>query len=123
MADRNIADLDPTFQSSVTEWEVQMKAKNADNIITCTRRTQAEQDDLWAQGRTKPGPIVTWTKHSQHLVGKAFDFVIMFAGKPDWQMHHRNLWDTAIQIGKDLGMHQVVNKEGRVIEEAHLQAL
>jgi peptidoglycan L-alanyl-D-glutamate endopeptidase CwlK len=25
-------------------------------------RTQARQDELWAQGRTKPGPVVTWVK-------------------------------------------------------------
>lgn len=34
-------------------------------------RTQARQDELWAQGRTKPGPIVTWTKDaSSHGIGK-----------------------------------------------------
>lgn len=31
------------------------------------RRTQAEQDRLYAQGRTEPGPIVTWTRDSLHL--------------------------------------------------------
>ncbi len=34
-------------------------------------RTQARQDELWAQGRTKPGPIVTWTRDaSTHGIGK-----------------------------------------------------
>ena len=27
-------------------------------------RSQARQDELWAQGRTKPGPVVTWVKTS-----------------------------------------------------------
>lgn len=37
-------------------------------------RTQARQDELWAQGRTKPGPIVTWTKDaSTHGTGHAVD--------------------------------------------------
>ena len=32
-------------------------------------RTQAEQADKYAQGRTKPGPVVTWTLHSKHIPG------------------------------------------------------
>ena len=43
-----------------------------------TLRTVAEQDDLYAQGRTKPGSIVTNAKgssySSQHQWGIAFDF-------------------------------------------------
>lgn len=37
------------------------------------RRTQAEQDRLYAQGRTEPGPIVTWTRNSKHISGDAVD--------------------------------------------------
>lgn len=34
-------------------------------------RTQERQDELWAQGRTTPGPVVTWTKDvSSHGIGK-----------------------------------------------------
>lgn len=36
-------------------------------------RTQAQQDRLYAQGRTEPGPIVTWTRNSPHLTGDAVD--------------------------------------------------
>ena len=30
-------------------------------------RTQARQLELYAQGRTTPGPVVTWTKTSNHF--------------------------------------------------------
>lgn len=30
-------------------------------------RTQARQNELYAQGRTKPGNIVTWTRTSNHF--------------------------------------------------------
>lgn len=43
--------------------------------VTQARRTQAEQDALYAQGRTTPGPIVTWTRESKHVRGRAVDFV------------------------------------------------
>ena len=41
-----------------------------DFVVIEGLRTQSRQDELWAQGRTKPGPIVTWTKDaSSHGVG------------------------------------------------------
>lgn len=36
-------------------------------------RTAARQAQLWAQGRTAPGPIVTWVQHSNHQDGVAVD--------------------------------------------------
>lgn len=30
-------------------------------------RTQARQNELYAQGRTKPGKVVTWTRTSNHF--------------------------------------------------------
>jgi len=47
-------------------------------------RPQAIQDDLWKQGRTRPGPIVTWTRHSKHSLGLAVDLFFMVNGKADW---------------------------------------
>ncbi len=41
--------------------------------IISGNRTQKEQDELYAQGRTKPGRIVTWTRNSRHIGGRAFD--------------------------------------------------
>ena len=36
-------------------------------------RTLQRQKELYAQGRTTPGKIVTWTMQSKHLLGKAVD--------------------------------------------------
>ena len=47
-------------------------------------RTQAEQNALYAQGRTKPGNIVTWTKNSKHIGGNAIDFAALVNGKISW---------------------------------------
>ena len=38
-------------------------------------RTLARQRELYAQGRTAPGKIVTWTMNSRHIEGKAVDLV------------------------------------------------
>jgi hypothetical protein len=39
-------------------------------------RSQDRQDYLFAQGRTRPGPVVTWTRHSEHTRGRAVDVTI-----------------------------------------------
>lgn len=36
-------------------------------------RTKQRQQELYAQGRTKPGKIVTWTLNSRHITGHAVD--------------------------------------------------
>lgn len=38
-----------------------------DFTVLCGVRTEQEQLDLFAQGRTKPGAVVTWTKNSPHM--------------------------------------------------------
>jgi peptidoglycan LD-endopeptidase CwlK len=118
---RNIADLSPEMYPLVKEWEKQMNEAGIDYLITCTKRTIEEQAKLYAQGRTTPGPKVTWTMHSKHLTGNAFDFVVMVNGKPDWKMVQKESWNKAVAIGKSLGMDQVVGNDGRVKEFAHLQ--
>lgn len=39
------------------------------------KRTLERQRELYAQGRTAPGKIVTWTMNSRHIEGKAVDLV------------------------------------------------
>lgn len=69
--------------------------------VTEGLRTVGRQQALFAQGRTTPGPKVTWTLSSRHLTGRAFDidFVGIAADQvPDvW-------WDLAGQIGEWLGL-------------------
>jgi peptidoglycan LD-endopeptidase CwlK len=52
-------------------------------------RTLEQQKELYAQGRTKPGKIVTWTMNSKHLpqadgYGHAFDVVAYVHGEVSW---------------------------------------
>ena len=57
-------------------------------------RTFPEQDAIYAQGRTKPGSIVTYSPAgaSYHNYGLAVDFVpIDAAGKPDWNYDFKKI--------------------------------
>jgi peptidoglycan L-alanyl-D-glutamate endopeptidase CwlK len=55
-------------------------------------RSFAEQDRLFAQGRTKPGPRVTNARGGQslHNYGLAVDFVFLVGGRVSWE---RGLYD------------------------------
>jgi peptidoglycan L-alanyl-D-glutamate endopeptidase CwlK len=56
-----------------------------DFMVTEGLRSKARQLELYAQGRTKPGPKVTWTLASRHLTGHAVDLAPVKAdGSIDW---------------------------------------
>ena len=71
--------------------------------FTYTLRTNAEQDALYAQGRTKPGPIVTYSKagESYHNYGLAIDFVLLVNGKVSWTVDKN--WLAVISIFESYG--------------------
>ena len=82
--DRKPESLTPETFEKWKAFDDAMKVIGLEYKLTCTRRTQEEQDALYAQGRTKPGPIVTWTHQSRHIKGEAFDIVIIKNGKAYW---------------------------------------
>lgn len=47
-------------------------------------RTKERQAELFAQGRTKPGKIVTWTLASKHITGDAVDLAPVVGGAIPW---------------------------------------
>jgi len=54
--------------------------------IACGYRSKEEQAELYASGRTKPGPIKTNAKPgmSAHNMGQAVDLYFLVDGKADW---------------------------------------
>lgn len=103
MSSRKIEDLIPEMRNKYKEFEKQMKKEKIDYIVTSTKRLQSEQDALYAQGRSKPGPIVTWTKKSKHIDGEAFDIVLLRNGKLNWDVSDP-AWKKAGEIGCKLGL-------------------
>jgi len=67
--------LHPNLVAVVTR---AIEISEQDFAVICGVRTLSEQKELYAQGRTKPGNIVTWTLNSRHLpaddgLGRAVD--------------------------------------------------
>lgn len=68
-------------------------------------RTPEEQDALYAQGRTKPGRIVTYAKRwqSNHNYGLAVDLCPFVNGKPQWNAP-QEVWKLIGKSAESLGL-------------------
>lgn len=89
MASRKIEDLHPAVQDRARAIVKAWADAGFDVLVTCTFRSNAEQDKLYAQGRTAPGFKVTKARagESYHNFGLALDFVPVINGKPQWDDH------------------------------------
>lgn len=75
-----LSTVKPELQKVVLE---ATKISKVPFAIVSGNRTQKEQAYLYAQGRTRPGPKITWTLRSNHMGGGAIDFSLVDAmGKP-----------------------------------------
>ena len=90
---RKIEDLTPATQVLFKEFAAAMAEAGIPFMLTCTYRSQEEQNALYQKGRSLPGPKVTWTRSSRHTQRTAFDIAILNNGKP--------VWDTKIDVSED----------------------
>ncbi len=96
--------LHPELQIIAAEFEKHCKAMGLNVLVTETYRTKQEQDALYAQGRTKPGNIVTNAKYplSPHCWGVAFDFCRNVRGRE--YDDSDGFFRKCGEIGKSLGL-------------------
>lgn len=100
--DNRITSLTPATQVLAQKLIDACAAAGVPIKITSTLRTAAEQDALYAQGRTKPGIKVTNLKGGQgiHETGQAFDVIPVNGGYHAPQA----TWDKIGAIGEGLGL-------------------
>ncbi|MCY1094005.1 M15 family metallopeptidase [Bacillus safensis] len=109
LIDRSIRNMGAGINSVVKESAIEMiKQAYKEGIyvqITSGYRSFAEQNKLYAQGRTAPGKIVTNAKggQSNHNYGLAIDYVLLSADgkKALWTVNEK--WRRVAKIGKSLG--------------------
>ena len=105
---RKIDDLNPKVAVMCRKFIAECEKQDIDMLITSTYRDAASQNDLYAQGRTKPGRIVTNAKAGQswHNWRCAFDVVPLRSGKPVWGTLGKDLelWTKVGEIGESVGL-------------------
>lgn len=96
---RDINELTPTAQRACRLFLKKCEEPGLNIFITETYRSQERQNELYAQGRTKPGNIVTWTLNSRHTSRRAWDIAVNGPILYDMSVIRK-----AGEIGKQLGI-------------------
>lgn len=105
VSERNIERLHPKVRDKAREFINRVEKELGIKLrATSTLRTYAEQDELYAQGRTKKGGIVTNAKggQSNHNFGTALDVVPIVNGQADWKTS-ADTWSKIAKVGKAVG--------------------
>ena len=105
---RSVNDLHPKVKVMALQMIDACTAHGIDILITSTYRDAESQNELYAQGRTKPGKKVTNAKAGQsfHNFKVAFDVVPLRNGKPVWGTtgEDASLWEAVGNLGKSVGL-------------------
>lgn len=116
MASRDPKTLHPLLQPLAQQFLVQCMAEGINVFLTCCYRSNEEQDEDYAKGRTFPGKIITNAQAGQSPhnctiadgnipAAKAFDFGIKTnEGSLDWDASDVQ-WVRARDIGESLGLY------------------
>ena len=126
MASRSLDDLAAPVRSAALAMLARCRAAGLEVLIYCTLRSNDEQAALYAQGRTKPGPVLTnagpgRSMHNPDASGRAwaFDAVPLVNGKAAWD-------DAAMvtkmgEIGEACGLEWAGRWRGPLRERVHFQ--
>jgi len=91
--------LAPAFRARVDRVIDRMRDEFGHDVqIVETVRSAERQEHLYAQGRTRPGPVVTWTLDSAHRSGEAADVII------DGQWHNPQGYTRLHVIAQEEGL-------------------
>lgn len=115
MASRSLDDLHPKLRNLAKVFQTLCEREGVPVLIYMTYRSNEEQDELYAQGRTKPGKIVTYVKgggsdHNFILNGKPAS--LAFDAVPVRKTEHGEvaiwndprLWARIGEIGQEVGL-------------------
>jgi peptidoglycan hydrolase-like protein with peptidoglycan-binding domain len=104
----NISQLHPIVRKAAVKVYVQLQSEGLPFRIYEAFRFAERQADLYAQGRTKPGDIVTYAQpwFSYHQYGLAVDFVLFVNN--DWSWNDggdkEKLWARMHELGTQEGL-------------------
>lgn len=105
----DISLLHPIVRDSITKIEKTLNDEGIPFKVFEAFRFPERQADLFAQGRTKTGKIVTHAEpwHSYHQYGLAVDFVLFENGKWSWDDStpaKKSWWKRMQELGKENGL-------------------
>ena len=112
----------PLVERKMRQLQTVMRILRKPISITTTIRSCQEQDKLYAQGRTTPGPVVTNARcgESFHQFGVAFDVAFVVNGSLSWA--ESNPWNLVGRMGEILGL-EWGGRWTTIVDRPHFQLL
>jgi peptidoglycan L-alanyl-D-glutamate endopeptidase CwlK len=126
--DRDYGHLFPEFRRRLQQVTLEMHERTGyEWHMVEGYRSAARQTYLYAQGRTRPGPVITWLKSPLwHGAGLAADMAPIRNGKV-WYAAPRKLWEQLLATGKQHGMSNPAFRRGDLghlqLSDPHLREL
>lgn len=130
-AERKLVSVNPIVADATRKLVTNCYNRGVYVCITQGYRSIAEQNALYAQGRTKPGKVVTWAKGgtSYHNYGIAIDFAlytpdgkeVVWDERVDYDGDKIADWMEVIQEAKKLGFGCGIDWIGRKNDPPHLE--
>lgn len=102
--------LHPFVREAVVQIEQTLKSEGIPFKVFEAFRFPERQAELFSQGRTKPGSVVTYAEpwRSYHQYGLAVDFVLFESGKWSWDdkstPEKKRWWKRMAELGKAKGL-------------------
>jgi peptidoglycan L-alanyl-D-glutamate endopeptidase CwlK len=117
---KNIATLQPEVQELATKLIETAVAAGINAKVISGSRTYAEQNEIYAKGRTKPGRVVTKARGGQswHNFGIAFDIGIFSENGKEYYGESRD-YKKVGEMGKALGLEW--GGDWKFVDEPHFQ--
>lgn len=132
MSSKRLEDLTREVHGLALAHQAACHEAGIDLLIYCTLRSNEEQDELYAIGRSKPGKIVTNARagqsaHNPDSGGKssAYDCVPLRYGKPVWGSSSKEdaaLWAKVGSLAEEVGLSWSGRWTGKMKEMAHMQS-
>ena len=98
--DPDMAKLSPELRSRLARVMARMSAEHGHDVrVVEGLRSGARQEYLYAQGRERPGPVVTWTRESRHESGRAADLIV------DGSYDNAEAYRTLQRVAREEGLH------------------
>lgn len=99
ISESRLAQVHPTLAARIRALANQLELDGFIIRVTAGIRSTAEQDALYASGRTAPGKIVTNARGTQsnHVMGFAVDVAPFENGVPDWNASHPD-WQKIVAL-------------------------
>ena len=102
---KGLASLTPAAKKKIEQFFALAKKAGKPLLLVSAKRSCERQNELYAQGRTKPGKIITHAKcgQSDHNLGLAVDVAPLINGKVNYNVP-RSYWEELAKIAATVGL-------------------